>query len=112
MARVRKRAADVSPEVASVLGLDTMVFTETMVGDEPALVIEQAPDNFADLELAKRRAADEKIAEAWRNVGGLAPTRPATPLRGSRCDSCGSTSSVLFSRQASGPFTCAFGCDP
>lgn len=110
MARVRKPAAEVSAETAAVLGPNVMVWTDEVAGDEPVLQIEQAPHNFADLELARRRAADAKVAEAWRNVGGLAPSRPATPLRGSVCAYCGSTTSVLASAQASGPFSCAFGC--
>jgi hypothetical protein len=110
MARVRKRAADISLEKAAVLGPNVMVRTDEGAGDEQVLRIEQSPDNYEDLELAKRRAADAKIAEAWRSVGGLGPSRPATPLRGSLCAHCGSTTSVLGSAGASGPYTCAFGC--
>ena len=110
MARKRVRAAEVSAEKAAVLGPDTMVFTDEMVGDEPVLVLEQAPANWVEIETAKRRAADAVRAEAWANVGGMGPSRAATPLRGSRCERCGSTSSLLASVQSSGPYMCALGC--
>ena len=112
MARVRKPAADVSPEKAAVLGPNVMVWTDEVVGDEPVLRIEQAPDDFEDVELAKRRARDAEVHEAWLKVGGDGSMpRPATPLKGSLCSFCGAADRVLSSPGASGPWRCAWGCD-
>jgi hypothetical protein len=112
MARVKKRAIEVDPVKASILGPDTMVFTDEVIGDQPVLVIEQAPANFEDLELAKRRARDLEIHRRWLAVGGDDPAgrRASPPTKGSVCSYCGATDQVLASVQASGPWRCAWGC--